>query len=222
MRFEYKKNERIQIRILGAIVTFLFWLKHFTYWCKNINYPKQQCLFALWHAHQCALYSIKDRKKTNVMISRSKDGEIIARATEAMGIKTVRGSITRGGASATKELIDRIKKGEFGAITVDGPKGPKRVVKKGIVEIAKITGIPIVPMSWYCPSIGFLKFKTWDEFRFPLFGKLLISYYGEPIFVKPDADDNEIEKIRKQIEDTLNSQYEILKRDFKKFEKLKQ
>ena len=104
MRFEYKKSEQRQIRILGALVTFLFWLKHFTYWCKNINYPKQQCLFALWHAHQCALYSIKDREKTNVMISRSKDGEIIARATEAMGIKTVRGSITRGGASATKEL----------------------------------------------------------------------------------------------------------------------
>lgn len=219
MRFEYNEKEKMQIRVLGALVTFLFWLKHFTYWYKNINYPKQQCLFAIWHAHQCSLYSLVDRERTNVMISRSKDGEIIARATEAMGLKTVRGSITRGGASATKELIDKIKKGEYGAITVDGPKGPKRVVKKGIVEIAKITGIPIVPMSWYCPSIGFLKFKTWDEFRFPLFGKKLISYYGDPIYVSPDADSDEIERIRKEIEDKLNEQYEILKRDFKKLEK---
>ena len=216
MKFEYKKSEKMQIEFFSVLVSALFRLKSLTYWCKNINYPNEPCIFALWHAHQCGLYSLKGRKKTYVMISRSKDGEIIARAANTMGINTVRGSITRGGASATLQLVDKIKQGYNGAITVDGPRGPNRVVKKGIIEIAKMTGVPIVPMSWYSPSIGFLKLKTWDEFRFPLFCKNMISYYGEPIYIKPNVDDNEIENKRKELQDILDKQYEMLKKEYKK------
>ncbi len=219
MRFQYNKKEKLQIRIFSRLAALLFKLKEFTYWCKNVNYPKEPCIFALWHAHQCGLYSLKGKSKTNVMISRSKDGEIIARAAEIMGLKTVRGSITRGGASATLELVNRIKKGDNGAITVDGPKGPNRVVKKGIIEIARMTGVPIVPITWYSPSKGYIKLKTWDEFRFPLFCRKMLMYYGEPIYVDSNADDTEIENKRKYLEDTMNKQYEMVKRDFKKLMK---
>lgn len=219
MRFQYNEKEKLQIRIFSRLAALLFKLKEFTYWCKNVNYPKEPCIFALWHAHQCGLYSLEGKSKTNVMISRSKDGEIIARAAEIMGLKTVRGSITRGGASATLELVNRIKKGDNGAITVDGPKGPNRVVKKGIIEIARMTGVPIVPITWYSPSKGYIKFKTWDEFRFPLFCRKMLMYYGEPIYVDSNADDTEIENKRKYLEDTMNKQYEMVKRDFKKLMK---
>lgn len=219
MRFQYNEKEKLQIRIFSRLAALLFKLKEFTYWCKNVNYPKEPCIFALWHAHQCGLYSLEGKSKTNVMISRSKDGEIIARAAEIMGLKTVRGSITRGGASATLELVNRIKKGDNGAITVDGPKGPNRVVKKGIIEIARMTGVPIVPITWYSPSKGYIKLKTWDEFRFPLFCRKMLMYYGEPIHVDSNADDIEIENKRKYLEDTMNKQYEMVKRDFKKLMK---
>ena len=219
MRFQYNEKEKLQIRIFSRLAALLFKLKEFTYWCKNVNYPKEPCIFALWHAHQCGLYSLEGKSKTNVMISRSKDGEIIARAAEIMGLKTVRGSITRGGASATLELVNRIKKGDNGAITVDGPKGPNRVVKKGIIEIARMTGVPIVPITWYSPSKGYIKLKTWDEFRFPLFCRKMLMYYGEPIYVDSNADDTEIENKRKYLEDSMNKQYEMVKRDFKKLMK---
>lgn len=219
MRFQYNEKEKLQIRIFSRLAALLFKLKEFTYWCKNVNYPKEPCIFALWHAHQCGLYSLEGKSKTNVMISRSKDGEIIARAAEIMGLKTVRGSITRGGASATLELVNRIKKGDNGAITVDGPKGPNRVVKKGIIEIARMTGVPIVPITWYSPSKGYIKLKTWDEFRFPLFCRKMLMYYGEPIYVDSNADDTEIENKRKYLENTMNKQYEMVKRDFKKLMK---
>ena len=219
MRFQYKEHEKVQIKIFSLLAALLFKLKEFTYSCKNVNYPNEPCIFALWHAHQCGLYSLEGKSKTNVMISRSKDGEIIARAAEIMGLKTVRGSITRGGASATLELVNRIKKGDNGAITVDGPKGPNRVVKKGIIEIAKMTGVPIVPITWYSPSKGYIKLNTWDEFRFTLFCRKMLMYYGEPIYVDKNADDKEIENKRKHLEDTMNSQYEMVKRDFKKLMK---
>ena len=160
MRFQYNEKEKLQIRIFSRLAALLFKLKEFTYWCKNVNYPKEPCIFALWHAHQCGLYSLEGKSKTNVMISRSKDGEIIARAAEIMGLKTVRGSITRGGASATLELVNRIKKGDNGAITIVGPKGPNRVVKKGIIGITRMTGVPIVPITWYSPTKSYIKTKT--------------------------------------------------------------
>ena len=203
--------------IFKKLINTLYQIHKHVYFAKNINYPTcSNCLFAIWHAHQCGIYSIVDRSKTNVMISKSRDGEIVAYATEQLGFRTVRGSARRGGASATLELIDRIRQGESGVITIDGPRGPKHIVKKGIVEIAKITGAPIVPMTFYGGKRGFFKFKTWDDFCYPVPFKRLINIYGEPIYVPSDADDEKIEEIRKQVEDELHSLYETAVRDYKK------
>ncbi len=202
--------------LLAKLCTLYFQFKRHFYYCKNINYPKSQCIFALWHAHQCGLYALEEREKTTVMISRSNDGEIIAQAGSAMGLNVVRGSQRRMGATAALELIDAIKNGNNGALTIDGPRGPNRIVKKGIVEIAKITGVPIVPMSWYSPSKFMLKLKTWDEFRFPLNCIKMKALYGEPIYVPEDATDDDIEFYRKKVEDELNRLYDTLKTNFKK------
>ena len=215
-----KMSDKNFEQILKRIINILFQIHKRIYFAKNINYPEvPQCLFALWHAHQCGIYSFKNRNKINVMISRSRDGEIIAYAAEKLNFKTVRGSKTRGGAAATLELVERIKKGDSGAITIDGPKGPKYVVKKGIVEIAKITGVPIVPMTFYGGKRGFFRFKTWDEFCYPVPFKKLINIYGKPIYVPLDADENKIEEIRKQIEDELHMLYKTAVSDYKKLVK---
>ncbi|HIS53793.1 TPA: lysophospholipid acyltransferase family protein, partial [Candidatus Galligastranaerophilus gallistercoris] len=183
----FPKTARTQL--LAKLVTLYFEFKRHFYYCKNINYPENQCIFALWHAHQCGLYALKEREKTTVMISNSNDGEIIAQAGAAMGLNVVRGSHNRKGASATLELIDAIKKGNNGALTIDGPRGPKHKVKKGIIEIARMTGVPIVPMSWYSPSWFFLKFNTWDEFCFPLNCIKMKALYGNPIYIPFNASE---------------------------------
>ena len=155
------------------------------------------------------------------MISKSRDGDMIAYAVERLDFKTVRGSKTRGGSTATLELIERLKNGESGAITIDGPKGPKYVVKKGIVEIARITGIPIVPMSFYCGKRGWIEFKTWDNFRYPIPFKKILNIYGDPIYVPKDADDDAIEHYRKLVEDKLFELQERTEKDYKKLLKTK-
>ena len=82
------------VSILSFLVKHFYAFESLFYDCKNINYPKQkQAIFALWHAHQCALYANEDRGSLNVMISKSNDGDIIAAATEHMGIKTDRKSV---------------------------------------------------------------------------------------------------------------------------------
>ena len=209
----FSKQNRTQI--LAKLVTLYFQFKRHFYYCKNINYPKDKCIFALWHAHQCGLYALEEREKTTVMISNSADGEIIAQAGAAMGLNVVRGSHNRKGAAATIEMINAIKAGNNGAITIDGPRGPKHKVKKGIIEVARLTGAPIVPMSWYSPSPFFLKFKTWDEFCFPLNCIKMKAIYGDPIYVPLNATDEELEGYRLKVENELKKLYANLTANFK-------
>ena len=139
-----------------------------------------------------------------------------------MGVETVRGSHQRGGAKATYELIKRIKEEDInGAITIDGPKGPKRIVKKGIIEIAKLANVPIVPAVWWSKDITFLKFKSWDEFRFPLIGTRLVMLFGDPIYLPENPTDEDIENVRQEIENSLNELYTDIKKNFDKYLKQK-
>lgn len=207
----------------GFLVKALFRVNSWFYRCSVVNYPKTNCIFALWHSRQCGLYGLLERHKTYCLISKSRDGEVIAMAAESLGMKTVRGSAgKRGAAQASLEILNVLKNGGNAAITIDGPRGPKEVVKKGIVELAKLSGAPIVPFAWYNPSKFFLKFKTWDSFRFPFLCTNHVLLCGDPIYVSKEADDDEIERVRKEVEDKLKALQKDLKANFKKYYKLGQ
>ena len=210
-----KIDKRYLVSILSFIVKWFYAFESLFYNCKNINYPKEKpVIFALWHAHQCALYANEDRGSLNVMISKSNDGDIIAAATEHMGIRVVRGSYKRAGASASLTMIEKLEQGENAAITIDGPRGPKGIVKDGVINIAKLTQIPIVPMTWYSPSKWLLKFNTWDEFRFPFLGVKTIAVYGEPIYIPADCSKEDAEMYRQKVETALNDLYRYAQDNF--------
>ena len=210
-----KFKKKYLFEILSAFVTALFKLEKIFYTCKCVNYPKEKCIFALWHAHQCGVFSCNMHKKTCIMVSNSQDGEIISRAANAVGVETVRGSQNRGGAKASLELIKKIKEEDInGALTIDGPRGPNRVVKKGIIEIARMTNTPIVPAVYWSPQKRFLQFNSWDKFRFPLIGTKLVMVFGDPIPVRENMSEEEIEQIRQKTQDELNRLYKDLKENY--------
>lgn len=216
-KFRKKQGHQLIIKL----VVFLFQLIRMNYNCKCVNYPKEKCIFALWHAHQCGVFSCNLNRKTIIMVSNSKDGEIISRAANSVGVETVRGSQNRGGAKASLELIKKIKEEDYnGALTIDGPKGPNRVVKKGIIEIARMSEVPIVPAIWWSPQKQFIKAKSWDEFRFPLFGTKLVMKFGEPISVPQNPSDEEIEQIRLEVGNKLKELYEDVKTNYKEYRKI--
>ena len=211
----FKIDKKYTIPLLSFLIRRFYTFESWFYNCKNINFPKEKpVIFALWHAHQCALYANEDRGNLNVMISKSNDGEIIAAATEQVGIKVIRGSHKRAGASASLAIIEKLEQGECAAITIDGPRGPKGIVKDGIINIAKLSQVPIVPMTWYSPSKWLLKFNTWDEFRFPILGVKTIALYGEPIYVPSDCSKEETEIYRQKLETALNDLYKQAKENF--------
>ena len=170
----------------------------------EVNNPnKTPCLYVMWHAHQFCIHGINNRDRLHVLVSRSRDGEIIADVVERWGFKTVRGSKGKKGAvEATMQMISILKSGENCAMMVDGPKGPPRIVKDGAIKIAKLAGVPIVPVYWYSKNFTFAQFPSWDKMRSPVFATNLINIYGEPIYISSDDSDEEArQKVQKSLED---------------------
>jgi lysophospholipid acyltransferase (LPLAT)-like uncharacterized protein len=107
-------------------------------------------MLAFWHAQQLMIPTGYRGTGANVLISQHQDGEIIARIISRFGHWAVRGSSTRGGAFALRELIRRGRSGGDLVVTPDGPKGPRQVAKLGVIQLAKATGLPIVPLAFSC------------------------------------------------------------------------
>lgn len=211
-------DKKKTVTLLAFLTKHFYAFESLFYNTKNVNFPKEKpAIFALWHAHQCGLYAVEDRGNLNVMISKSNDGEIIAQATEHMGIKVVRGSHKKAGAAAALAIIEKLEQGESAAITIDGPRGPKGVVKDGIINIAKLSQVPIIPMTWYSPSKWLLTVNTWDEFRFPVLGVKTIALYGEPIYVPSECTKEEAEEYRLKVENALNDLYKNAVENFKDY-----
>ena len=105
-------------------------------------------ILAFWHAQQLMVPAGYRGTGANVLISQHQDGEIISRIIARFGHRAVRGSSTRGGALALRELIRLGRSGADLVVTPDGPKGPRQVAKLGVVQLAKATGLPIVPLAF--------------------------------------------------------------------------
>jgi lysophospholipid acyltransferase (LPLAT)-like uncharacterized protein len=121
---------------------------------KNIT-DTARCIITFWHAHLLLMLHTKWHGDFTVIISQSKDGEYIARVFEWYGLDAVRGSSTRGGASALRQMIRIARAGRNLVFTPDGPKGPPRVVKDGVVLAARATGLPILPIAFAAKKKSF-------------------------------------------------------------------
>ena len=145
------------------------------------EFLERPAVLALWHGRAIGL--LMDRIGTGglVMTSRSKDGALATGALAACGIGAARGSSSRGGAEALTEMgsILAQRGATWAALTVDGPRGPWRVVKPGTVTLARRLGIPIVPASFSCSRPKLL--RSWDRMVVPKPGSRVVAAYGPPI-----------------------------------------
>ena len=126
-------------------------------------------ILAFWHAQQLMIPIGYRGTGSHVLISQHGDGEIIARIIARFGHEAVRGSSTRGGAGALRALIKLGRSGRDVVVTPDGPKGPRRIAKLGVIHLAKATGLPIVPLAFACSKKNSSRagIATWSRIRFP-------------------------------------------------------
>ncbi|MEP6993261.1 MAG: lysophospholipid acyltransferase family protein [Acidobacteriota bacterium] len=146
-------------------------------------------VFALWHGRMVLPILLHRHQGVVTMASQSKDGEIIARWLVKNGFLAARGSTTRGGGAALMEMIRQVGAGHPAALTVDGPKGPPRVVQPGILRLTRETGAWILPISGASERPRFL--RSWDRYLVPRpFSRNVVSY-GEPFPVPETMPDEE-------------------------------
>ncbi|TAL10207.1 MAG: DUF374 domain-containing protein [Nitrospirae bacterium] len=105
-------------------------------------------IIAFWHGRQLMLPLGYGGSRLYILVSEHRDGELIHRIVRRFGFDTVRGSTTRGGARALRQLVRLGRSGAGLAVTPDGPRGPRCVAQAGVVELAKLTGLPIVPLTF--------------------------------------------------------------------------
>lgn len=159
---------------------------------------KKPVIFALYHGSMIGLLGIHPRKQTTILISNSRDGEIVTRACHGWGFSTARGSAGKGGVKGTLELLDAARQGQSLAFMVDGPRGPRQEVKLGIIRIAQMTGLPILPLALSARTAWFP--NSWDRFSAASWGTPMVTIFGEPFYVPESASEYEQERLRAELE----------------------
>jgi lysophospholipid acyltransferase (LPLAT)-like uncharacterized protein len=159
---------------------------------------RQQVIYALYHGNMDLMLEFPRRSTLTVLISASRDGDMMEIIADWLGYKCARGSSARRGVSGLLGMIEAAHQGRSLVMLIDGPKGPRHDTKPGIVKLAQVTGLPIVPTALSARSCFFV--KSWDRFNIPSYLGPKVGVYGEPIYVPANATDEQLEEIRLQVD----------------------
>jgi len=165
-------------------------------------------IWALWHGRHFILvdrfknFTMKSRQHCCVMASRSQDGELLAGILSRCGYKTVRASSSKGATAGFLQLISMFEQGYDTVIAVDGPRGPREKVKFGAVFLAQKTGAPIIPIS--ASAKRSRQLSSWDRYLIPFPFTQAVAVIGNPITIPADANHEQLESSRFQLEQELN------------------
>ena len=158
-------------------------------------------IYVVWHARLLLLPHLYGHRGARVLISSSRDGEMVARLVRRFGFEVVRGSSSRGGAGGLRGLARALGEGHSVIVVPDGPRGPAETVKPGVVRLARLTGAPVVPLSFAASAEW--RTRSWDGFRIPKPFARCVVRFGEPLRVASSRDRGDDEATRKDVEAAL-------------------
>ncbi|HTO13306.1 MAG TPA: lysophospholipid acyltransferase family protein [Candidatus Binatia bacterium] len=150
-------------------------------------------IYAVWHARilmvpwlNARLARTHGARPVRVLASRSRDGELVARWVARFGLRVTRGSSSRGGAEALRELTAAVRAGEDVAVVPDGPRGPRERLQPGVVVLAALTGAPVVPLGFAARPAR--RLASWDRFMVPWPFARAAAVFGKPFAIARDAE----------------------------------
>ena len=159
-------------------------------------------IVCFWHGQLLLMTPFWPRRmRIKMLISRHRDGQLIARTAARFGIGTIEGSSSKGGGARALRMMTRaLQAGECVGVTPDGPRGPRMRANAGVIHAARLAGVPIVPAAGVAARRRVL--GSWDRFVVPLPFAGGVVRWGEPIAIDGSADP---EAARRRVEDTLNA-----------------
>ena len=200
---------------LGHLLWLLITLVCFTLRKRMVNedtsdegWGKEQCIVALWHNRvfvPCYFYRfvLKGRVPMSMLTSASKDGAMLATIARDYGMRAVRGSSRRRGVAGFLDMLKELKDGCSMCITPDGPKGPLYKCHPGVIKLASVSGLPIVPLQ-----ISFSSFwrvsGAWDRFIIPRPFSRVELLWGRKIHVPPTLEGEALPEYCRRLEQALS------------------
>jgi len=187
------------IKILGRTVRFEVINPEIpkSFWERGIPF-----LIVFWHGRLLMMPFANQGKKLSFLVSPHRDGQVVGKALKQFGLHPILGSTTRKGFSAFKKMLKALQNGSDVGVTPDGPRGPRYKAQIGVIELSRLTGKPIVPVTFGASRK--IIFKTWDRFLLPYPFSKGVFIWGEPIHVNPNGDRAHLEEKRFLLENRLN------------------
>jgi lysophospholipid acyltransferase (LPLAT)-like uncharacterized protein len=160
-------------------------------WTSRIDLPSPPApgpfIIAMWHGRLAMLHLLRFGDRPLVaLISSHRDGQLISKCAGLYNIQTVTGSSSRGGIGAARKLIRLAREGHSLFVTPDGPRGPRMQVSDGVLDLARLTGLAILPAS--ISTSGGKELRTWDRFLVPQPLSLIAIRWGKPLHLQPSDD----------------------------------
>lgn len=168
---------------------------------------KKQCIIALWHNRTftpCYVYRycVDSKVPMSMLTSASKDGALLSTVAGDYGMRTVRGSSHRRGAVGFRDMLRELNEGCCMCITPDGPKGPRYKSRAGVIRLASVSGLPILPLCIDIPNCWRIK-KAWDGFVIPKPFSRVNVLVREPLHVPSDIDEETQKEYMEKLDELL-------------------
>ncbi|MEM7518881.1 MAG: lysophospholipid acyltransferase family protein [Planctomycetota bacterium] len=178
--------------------------------------PPKGLLLTLWHGRMLAGLQYHRDRDYHVLVSQSGDGDISAKLLAAFGYHIIRGSSSRGASRALREMLGALRQRAVVVITPDGPRGPMHSVNPGTAFMARTSGFGIVPVGFACSNAW--RLKSWDRYTIPKPFSRIVMCYGDPQFVAPDANSEQLaeatERMREHLLEVERRAHETLGQEF--------
>lgn len=204
------RRERAFIEICGFLIYLLLRILYLTTRREIVGgddlfarfSERKPVILSFWHGRLAMMPFAYAGRGACIMNSRHRDGALVSRTVERLGIEVVHGSSTRGWVGGLRGLLDAFHRGKDLVVVPDGPRGPRCQAKSGVIQLARSTGVPIYPVAFSATRSTFLR-KSWDRMLIPKpFAKL---YYviAAPVLVVPEASPPLVEDLRVELESRL-------------------
>ena len=198
-------------KILGRCIGYGLWILGSTWRYRILIHDRKllnrPCIYSFWHNRILVAPPVWGQLGVDIgmgfLTSASKDGTLVAQALSDFGLSGARGSSQRRGVGALMRMYHMLEEGMSLSMTPDGPKGPVYRVKDGVIRLAKMSGVPIVPIAIHFEDAWKVK-KAWDKFCIPKPFSCIVIKFGEPLFVPGGVREEDIQGYADVLEKGMN------------------
>lgn len=167
----------------------------------SLTEKRKPFVLVFWHGDMLMGWYFHRYRGYSSLVSRSRDGDLLAEILKQWKYNVIRGSSSKGGKEARQEMENLVREGHMLVVTPDGPRGPRYEMKMGALRIAQKTGVPVIAVTFSVSNATHI--RSWDKFTVPLpFSKIIVQYRA-PEMIDPDLNGDALDAYREDFQEKM-------------------